>query len=71
MITDEQREKDEQDFLLIWFTCSSFDERGDLQVGKWSKLEHADLPFSKARLKYLLLKYVANMNDSKNPRVED
>ena len=55
--SEEPEERDDmEDFLKIWFGCSSFGANGNLEVGKWSKLESLDLPFSK-------------VPDSENPRV--
>lgn len=64
----EQR-NDYEDFLKIWCGCSTFDERGDLKVGKWSKLETLKLPFSEERTVYLLKKYIVGIDDSENPKV--
>lgn len=58
-----------EDFTHIWFGCSSFGANGNLEVGKWSKLESLDLPFSKERVGYLIAKYLLEVPDSENPRV--
>ena len=70
-LKEEQENKDREDFLKIWFGCSEFNERGDLQTGKWSKLEKLDLPFSKERTAYLLAKYICGLNDNEVTRVEE
>ena len=70
-LKEEQENKDREDFLKIWFECSEFDERGNLQTGKWSKLEKLDLPFSKERMAYLLAKYIYGLSDDKVTRVEE
>lgn len=68
--SEEPEERDDlEDFLNIWFGCSSFGANGNLEVGKWSKLESLDLPFSKERVGYLIAKYLLEVPDSENPRV--
>lgn len=71
-ISKEQEEEyqDEIDFAKLFFTCSEFDSQGNLQTSKWSKLEHAELPFSKKRMSYLLKKYMLNVDPKDNPRVD-
>ena len=71
MTQQEEEDKDREDFLKIWFGCSEFDERGDLQTGKWSKLEKLDLPFSKERTAYLLAKFICGLSDNEVTRVEE
>lgn len=67
---EEQEDKDREDFLRVWFGCSEFDGRGDLQTGKWSKLnEDWKFPFSRERAAYLIGKFLLGLDDSENERI--
>ena len=68
---EEQEDyQDQLDFCKIFFGCSEFDSRGNLQAGKWSKLEKTEFPFSKKRVAYLLGKFVLGLDSKVNPRVD-
>lgn len=68
MTAEELEDKDLDDFLTLWFVCSEFDENGDLQVGKWSKLNGDwKLPFSEERAAYIIGKFLFDLDDSENP----
>lgn len=65
-----EEEQDYLDFCKIFFGCSDFDSRGNLQPGKWSKLDKTEFPFSEERKNYLMMKFVFGITDPKdNPRV--
>lgn len=73
-MTDAEKleDKDREDFLEIWFRCSEFDGRGNLQTGKWSKLnDDWKFPFSKERAAYLIGKFLLGLDDSENKRVAE
>lgn len=72
-ISKEQEEEyqDDVDFAKLFFACSEFDSQGNLKTSKWSKLENAELPFSKKRMSYLLKKYMLNVDPKDNPRIAE
>lgn len=69
---DLELEQDYLDFTKIFFGCSDFDSRGNLQIGKWSKLDKIEFPFSEERRNYLIMKFVIGITDPEsNPRVAE
>ena len=68
-LTEKEEYQDELDFIRIFFACSEFNSRGDLQPGKWSKLEKTEFPFSKERVVYLLGKFELGLDPKDNPRI--
>lgn len=69
---DLELEQDYLDFTKIFFGCSDFDSRGNLQIGKWSKLDKIEFPFSEERKNYLIMKFLFKITDPEsNPRVAE
>ena len=69
---DREEEQDFMDFTKIFFGCSDWDSNGNLQPGKWSKLDKTEFPFSEERKNYLMMKFVLGITDPKdNPRVAE